>query len=80
MSSHAPARATRAPVDSVATYRALAAARARLASRDDSILHSQITLAEIAAPTGEEQERAEFVASRFRSLGLDDVQHSLFHC
>ena len=74
MPSHAPSRAARAPVDSVATHRALAGARARLASRDDSIVHAQITLAEIAAPTGEEQERAAFVASRFRSLGLDDTQ------
>jgi acetylornithine deacetylase/succinyl-diaminopimelate desuccinylase-like protein len=67
-------RTTRVPVDSVATYRTLAPSRARLAARDDSIVHAQITLAEIAAPTGEEQERGAYVASRFRSLGLQDVQ------
>src|SRR5690349_24676248 len=73
MSPHDSARANRAAVDSVATFRALAAARARLASRDDAILRAQITLAEIAAPTGEEQERGAFVASRFRALGLREV-------
>jgi len=74
MSPHVSARANRAAVDSVATFRALAAARARLASRDDAILRAQITLAEIAAPTGEEQERGAFVADRFRAIGLNDVE------
>lgn len=74
MSSQAPARGTRTPVDSVATFRALAPARARLAGRDDAIVHAQITLAEIAAPTGEEQERGAFVASRFHAIGLRDVE------
>jgi len=74
MASHAPARATGARVDSVATYRALSSARARLAARDAAILHAQITLAEIAAPTGEEHERGAFVARRFRALGLRDVE------
>jgi len=74
MSSHGPARGTRTPVDSVATFRALAPARARMAGRDDAILHAQITLAEIAAPTGEEAERGAFVASRFHALGLRDVE------
>src|SRR5256885_7254336 len=64
MASHAPARATGARLDSVATYRALSSARARLAARDAAILHAQITLAEIAAPTGEEHERGAFVARR----------------
>src|SRR3954465_89248 len=73
MSSQVSERETHTSVDSVATYRALAPARARLASRDDSIVHAQITLAEIAAPTGEEGERGAFVASRFRALGLADV-------
>ena len=74
MASHAPARATGARLDSVATYRALSSARARLAARDAAILHAQITLAEIAAPTGEEHERGAFVARRFRALGLRDVE------
>jgi acetylornithine deacetylase/succinyl-diaminopimelate desuccinylase-like protein len=76
MSPHAPlsARSSRANLDSVATFRALASARARLAARDESIVHAQITLAEIAAPTGEEAERAAFVADRFRAIGLQDVE------
>src|SRR5690348_7055561 len=77
MASHAPpvsARSSRAYVDSVATFRALAPARARLAARDDAILHAQITLAEIAAPTGEEEERGAFVAERFRAMGLQHVE------
>lgn len=73
MGSPVLARGSRAPSDSAATYRALASSRARLAARDDAIVHAQITLAEIAAPTGEEQERAAHVARRFRALGLRDV-------
>jgi acetylornithine deacetylase/succinyl-diaminopimelate desuccinylase-like protein len=60
--------------DSAAMYRGLAAARARLAARDDRIVQTQITLAEIAAPTGEEQERGQWVADRFVGLGLVDVE------
>lgn len=67
------ARSSSAPVDTAATHRALAGARARLSARDDMIVHAQITLAEIAAPTGEEQERGAHVARRFRALGLRDV-------
>jgi len=74
MSSPGSARTTRTPLDSVATHRALAAARARLASRDESIVHAQITLAEIPAPTGEEQERGEYVAKRFHAFGLQNVE------
>src|SRR5437773_11917460 len=56
-----------------ATHRSLAAARARLAARDDSIVRTQITVAQIAAPTGEEQERAGWVSRRFRDCGLADL-------
>lgn len=55
------------------THRELAAARARLASRDDAIVCAQIAVAQIAAPTGEEHERAAWMAGRFRALGLADV-------
>jgi len=58
----------------MSTHRALSTARARLAARDESILRSQIVLAEIAAPTGEEGERGAHVAKRFLALGLIDVQ------
>lgn len=67
-------RPTRAPLDTTATHRALAGSRSRLAARDAAILHAQITLAEIAAPTGEEAERGAYVASRFSALGLTDVE------
>lgn len=51
----------------------LANARASIAMRDAEMIDSQIAISEIAAPTGEEQERGEFVAARFRALGLSGV-------
>jgi len=61
------------PVDTTSTHRALAPAHARLAARDDAILRAQITIAQIAAPTGEEEERGNWVARRFRDCGLGDI-------
>lgn len=55
-------------------HRALAAARERLATRDGAILRSQIEVSEIAAPTGEEGDRAAWIAHRFSRLGLVDVR------
>ena len=55
-------------------YQALEAARDRLAARDGEILRAQVALAEIAAPTGEEDERATWIARRFDELGLRDVR------
>jgi tripeptide aminopeptidase len=52
----------------------LAPVRARLAAADERLLHTQIALSEIPAPTGSEQARGESVAARFRSLGLHDVR------
>src|SRR3954470_3770422 len=52
----------------------LAPARARLAAADERVLHTQIALSEIPAPTGAEQARGASVAARFRSLGLHDVR------
>lgn len=60
-------------MDIYATHRALAPSHARLAAHDDAILRSQIAVAQIAAPTGEETERGEWVARRFRDCGLGDV-------
>ncbi|MGH2897370.1 MAG: M20/M25/M40 family metallo-hydrolase, partial [Solirubrobacteraceae bacterium] len=40
---------------------------------DDAIVRAQITVAQIAAPTGEEHERAGWVARRFRDCGLGDI-------
>jgi tripeptide aminopeptidase len=73
MPSRAPALA-----DTVLTHRSLAAAHARLAAHDDAIIRTQITVAQIAAPTGEEHERAGWVSRRFHDCGLaaihtDDV-------
>lgn len=49
-------------------------ARLQLASRDNDIVREQIAVSEIAAPTGEENERAEWVARRFEALRLSDVR------
>jgi acetylornithine deacetylase/succinyl-diaminopimelate desuccinylase-like protein len=54
-------------------HRALAASHARLAIRDAVTIRTQIAISQIAAPTGHEQQRAEWVATRFRSLGLSDA-------
>ena len=51
-------------------FQALDGVRARLAARDREIVLSQVTLAEIAAPTGEERERGRWIARRFAELGL----------
>ena len=55
------------------THRALAPAHARLAARDREIVRTQVAVSEIPAPTGEEEERADWVARRFRALGLAGV-------
>ena len=62
-----------AAADTAATHRSLAAAHARLAARDDAIVRSQIAVAQIAAPTGEEHERASWVTRRFHDCGLSEV-------
>ena len=68
MTLRAPALA-----DTVSTHRSLTPAHARLAARDDAIVRTQITVAQIAAPTGEEQERGGWIARRFRDCGLSDI-------
>jgi tripeptide aminopeptidase len=55
-------------------HAALADAHGRLAARDASIIRSQVAVSEIAAPTGEEQHRAAWIARRFALLGLIDVR------
>jgi acetylornithine deacetylase/succinyl-diaminopimelate desuccinylase-like protein len=49
-------------------------ARARLTAGAPAVLQSQIDICEIAAPTGEEDARAAWLAERFRALLLDDVR------
>src|SRR5579885_2387516 len=65
--------ATTGSSDTMQVHRALAASRARLAAHDDAIIRSQITIAQIAAPTGDESERGAWVARRFRDCGLADI-------
>ncbi|MGQ0713142.1 MAG: M20/M25/M40 family metallo-hydrolase [Gemmatimonadaceae bacterium] len=55
-------------------HEALRHARSRLAAHDEDIVSEQIAVSEIAAPTGEENERAEWVARRFERLGLREVR------
>lgn len=59
--------------DTITTHRALAAAHARLAAHDEAIIRSQITVAQIAAPTGDEHERGNWVARRYRDIGLSNI-------
>ena len=54
---------------------ALARARASILQEDASTIETQIAVSEIAAPTGEEGERAAWMASRFESLGLTDIRN-----
>jgi tripeptide aminopeptidase len=68
MTYRAPALA-----DTALTHRSLTPAHARLAARDDAIVRTQIAVAQIAAPTGEEQERGGWIARRFRDCGLTDI-------
>jgi len=69
MTARAPAAA-----DTTTTHRSLAPAHARLAARDDAILRTQVAIAQIAAPTGEERERGEWVARRFQDCGLASIE------
>lgn len=72
--SHHPPALPDPDADAVARlHAALAPARARLAARDGEVLRTQVQLTEIPAPTGEEGERAAWVAGRFRALGLAEV-------
>jgi len=59
--------------DTAFTHQCLAHAHARLAAHDDAIVRSQITVAQIAAPTGEEHERGGWIARRFRDCELSDI-------
>jgi tripeptide aminopeptidase len=55
-------------------HHALRQARVQLGSDDTEIVREQIAVSEIAAPTGEENERAQWVADRFEALQLRDVR------
>jgi acetylornithine deacetylase/succinyl-diaminopimelate desuccinylase-like protein len=52
----------------------LGRAAAALAPQAGRIMETQVALAQIAAPTGDESERARWVAARFESCGLERVE------
>src|SRR5579862_8605901 len=54
-------------------HQRLAGAHDRIALGDPAVVESQIAVAEIAAPTGDESERGAWMARRFESLGLCDI-------
>ncbi|OYV74112.1 MAG: hypothetical protein B7Z72_00940, partial [Gemmatimonadetes bacterium 21-71-4] len=55
-------------------FAALAPLRERLAARDDDIMRTQVTVAEVPAPTGDEGDRAAWLRDRFAALGLAGVR------
>ena len=61
------------PTAAERVHAALAPSRARLRARDPEIVRTQVAVSEIAAPTGEESHRGDWIAERFRRLGLRDV-------
>jgi acetylornithine deacetylase/succinyl-diaminopimelate desuccinylase-like protein len=58
-----------APSTTGEVHRALARSRERLRARDARILRTQVEIAQIAAPTGEEEERGAWVAAYLERLG-----------
>ena len=56
------------------THAALIAARHRLEAVDDAIVHNQVRIAEVPAPTGDEGARAAWVLRRFSAIGLSSVR------
>jgi acetylornithine deacetylase/succinyl-diaminopimelate desuccinylase-like protein len=55
-------------------FAALAPLRERLAARDDELMRTQVEIARLPAPTGDEGDRARWVQQRFTRLGLRDVR------
>lgn len=62
---------TRAAGTAADTFRELTRERRVLAEWEPEILRTQIEISQIAAPGGQEHERAERVAARFRASGYD---------
>lgn len=50
-----------------------AEAQTALAPHDSRLMETQVAIAQIAAPTGDESDRAHWVASRFEAFGLEAV-------
>ena len=55
-------------------FAALAPLRDRLAARDDVLMRTQVQIAQLPAPTGDEGDRAAWVRDRFTAIGLTDVR------
>ena len=55
-------------------FAALAPLRERLAAADDALLRTQVAIAQVPAPTGDEGERAALLRQRFEAIGLRDVR------
>jgi acetylornithine deacetylase/succinyl-diaminopimelate desuccinylase-like protein len=60
-------------MDAFARYPTVLAAAAALAQRQQALVDLCIAVQQIPAPTGSEHRRADWVAARFRQLGLADV-------
>jgi tripeptide aminopeptidase len=56
------------------THALLSDAHRRMTARDAAIVRAQVAVSEIAAPTGEEERRAAWIARRFLALGLSDIR------
>src|SRR4029079_7993252 len=57
-----------------ATHARLESARARVARRDAAVVADQVAVTRIPAPTGDESERAAWIANRFAAIGLIDIR------
>lgn len=53
---------------------ALAPMRRELAARDDALMQTQVAIAELPAPSGDEGDRAAWMRDRFHALGLTGVR------
>src|SRR2546423_13504834 len=65
------------------TFRDLTRERRWLGELDGDILQTQVEVSQIAAPTGSEQRRAEWIAPRLADIGLrarvDEAGHVVAH-
>jgi acetylornithine deacetylase/succinyl-diaminopimelate desuccinylase-like protein len=57
-----------------AVYRGTTSLRAVLLQRDTLTLRDQVAITEIAAPTGEEDERGQMILTRFEAAGLENIR------
>lgn len=55
-------------------FAALAPLRERLAAHDDALIHDQVTIAQLPAPSGDEGDRARWMRDRFAAIGLSGIR------